>query len=134
MAQLDRMVTAGVWGTPDGVYGTAYDGARERTRAVGDAGSTAFGCGRSDHRDLARQNIFGVDNGNGIVRGQHWREKPPAMAATDVCEQTFARLTWALRYYCVPCWDAFVELDDDSECARRSPCVALLRLASRLAS
>ena len=133
MAQLERMVTAGLWASPDGVYGMAYDGARERARVVGAAGA-AFGCGRSDHRDLARQNIFGVDDGTGIVRGQHWREKQPAIATTDVCEQTFARLTWALRYYCVTCWDAFVELDEDSECARRSPCVAILRLACHLAS
>eukprot|EP01043_Picozoa_sp_COSAG02_P014703 COSAG02_NODE_611_length_19555_cov_34.449270_4_plen_130_part_00 len=110
-----------------GVYGMAYDGAREWAQAPG-AADTEFGSGLSDPRDLVRQNIFGVDDCTGVARGQHWRERPPALATADACVQTFARLTWALRYYCVPCWDAFVELDEDSECARRSPCVAVLWL------
>ena len=97
-----------------GVYSAAYSGAE---RAAASHISTAFGSERG--RDLTRQNIFGVDGGAvvGIVRGQHWRARPPAVATQNACEQTFARLSWALRYYCVPCWGAFVELDENAECA-----------------
>ena len=94
----------------------AYDG-EERAASAGSTGSGAnpFAGGHSEHVGRTRQNIFGVDAG--IVRGQHWRDIPPAVATMDACEQTFAWLSWALRYYCVPCWDAFRELDEDAEYA-----------------
>lgn len=66
--------------------------------------------------EIGRQRIFGVERAGGIARGQNCRVLPPAVAALDACEQTFALLTWTLRYHCLPCWDAFCELDEDAEC------------------
>jgi hypothetical protein len=78
--------------------------------------------GRGERRDLTRQHTFGVEREASIARGEHWRELPPAVAAADACEQTFALLTSALRYHCLPCWDAFRALDEDAECAVADPC------------
>ena len=70
--------------------------------------------GRGEARDLARQHTFGLGDG-GIARGTHYRELPAAVAVRDACEQTFALLTWSLRHHCLPCWDAFCELDENRD-------------------
>ena len=76
--------------------------------------------GRSEARDLHRQHTFGLErqqhgsgSGCGIARGTHFRERAPAVLVRDACEQTFALLTWSMRHHCLPCWDAFCELDGD---------------------